>query len=485
MPSPPLLAAIYCRISDDQEGRALGVARQQEDCSKLAAHVGATVVDTYTDNDISASTRSRKTRPQFDRLISDVRTGRINAIVYYSSDRLTRRPLEFELIIQLVEDTGVKLFTVASGTVDLTTADGRMLARILAARDAAEAEKISERVKRKLKQRRANGLAHGGEHITGWLKPDPRQGIGYCTHLDAIAAEHIQAAAEWLLAGTTVTQVVNRWNSGGFTTLRGKAWTITTVQSLLSSPRMGGLISYHDDILGPGDFPSPLDAKTWYAIQPLLRPRGKRGESEPGYNARKHLLSGFVACGICACTMRAHTYEGNGQTPRYVCVKTGTSGACGKTSRNMIWLEAVVREYVRTRIALDTSDNAPEASVGAEDSAALGSQIEALEKRLSEAREAAIRGLIPMVDAGEIMTSLREQIDQLRAQQGHAVAKERQQAVSGDDVLALWERTDVESLGERRAILGQYVKRIMIHPLPRGKWNRHNLPVDSITIIPA
>ncbi|MGA5758212.1 recombinase family protein [Nonomuraea bangladeshensis] len=482
-----LLAGIYARISDDQEGLALGVGRQEEDCRRLAVSVGATVIDTYVDNDMGASIRSRaKARPDFDRLLADVRAGRINAIVYYSSDRLTRRPMEFEQIISLVEETGVRLFTVASGTVDLSTADGRMLGRVLAAKDAAESEKISERVKRKLTQRRASGLAHGGEHITGWLKPDPRQGIGYCTHLDENAVQHIRQAAEWLLAGTTVTQVVNRWNEAGFTTLRGKTWTITTVQSLLSSPRMGGLISYREAVHGPGDFPSPLDAKTWYAIQPLLRPRGKRGEREPGYNARKHLLSGYIACGICACTMRAHTYEGGGQTPRYVCVKTGTSGACGKTSRNMAWLEAVIREYVSSRIALDTPEDEPTESADGATSDALGDQIAALETRLSEAREAAMQGILPMVDAGEIMTGLRGQIDQLRAQQGRAVADEQRQAVSADDVHALWERTDAETLHERRAILAQYVKRVMVHPLPKGrKYTRHTIPLESITIIPV
>jgi site-specific DNA recombinase len=58
------LAAIYCRISEDREGVALGVARQQEDCRALAARLGYTVPAdaVFVDNDISASTRSRKAR---------------------------------------------------------------------------------------------------------------------------------------------------------------------------------------------------------------------------------------------------------------------------------------------------------------------------------------------------------------------------------------------------------------------------------------
>src|SRR3954451_11296524 len=90
-----------------------------------------------------------------------VRAGEVDGIVYYSTSRLTRRPREFEDIIQLVEDTGVRLASCTSGQVDLTTADGRMIARFLAAQDAAESERIGERVSRQQQQRReTQGLPH-------------------------------------------------------------------------------------------------------------------------------------------------------------------------------------------------------------------------------------------------------------------------------------------------------------------------------------
>ena len=59
---PSLTAAIYCRISNDPEGRELGVERQEEDARLLAARLGLDVVKVFTDNDVSASTKSRKRR---------------------------------------------------------------------------------------------------------------------------------------------------------------------------------------------------------------------------------------------------------------------------------------------------------------------------------------------------------------------------------------------------------------------------------------
>src|SRR3712207_1112497 len=169
----PVRAVIYARISDDTEGRAAGVERQVEDCRALAERLGWTLCSDaepiLIDNDISASTRSKARRPAFDRLLAGVAAGEYDGILYYSNSRLTRRPREYETIIEAVESTGVRLASVASGTADLTTADGRMLGRILAAQDAAEAERIGERVTRALQQRRDT---HG--------RPSPiRRSFGY------------------------------------------------------------------------------------------------------------------------------------------------------------------------------------------------------------------------------------------------------------------------------------------------------------------
>ena len=64
-------AAIYVRISDDREGLELGTARQTEDARRLAEREGRTVPDdlVFPDNDLSASTRAKKVRPQWDRMI--------------------------------------------------------------------------------------------------------------------------------------------------------------------------------------------------------------------------------------------------------------------------------------------------------------------------------------------------------------------------------------------------------------------------------
>ena len=75
----PAAAAIYARISSDPEGTMLGVTRQVTDCRALAERRGWRVADTYIDDDVSAY--KGKPRPQYRRMLDDMRAGAVDAVV--------------------------------------------------------------------------------------------------------------------------------------------------------------------------------------------------------------------------------------------------------------------------------------------------------------------------------------------------------------------------------------------------------------------
>ena len=119
--------AIYTRISKDHAGLGLGVARQEKACRELADQRGWNNAVVFSDNDVSASRAVR--RPQYEAMLAGVRAGTVRRIVVWDLDRLSRQPIELEGFIDLVEQRGVELANV-SGEVDLSTAHGRMFARI-------------------------------------------------------------------------------------------------------------------------------------------------------------------------------------------------------------------------------------------------------------------------------------------------------------------------------------------------------------------
>src|SRR4051794_29163771 len=128
----PQSAAIYARISRDQEGSGMGVARQLEDCHRLADSLGWAVTEEYVDNDVSAYTR-RKVRPAFQRMVADITDGRRDAVVIYHPDRLTRQPFELEQFLVALDSAKVRSVRFVVGDMDLGTGDGLMVVRIMLA----------------------------------------------------------------------------------------------------------------------------------------------------------------------------------------------------------------------------------------------------------------------------------------------------------------------------------------------------------------
>jgi len=70
--------AVYARISEDSEGRGLGVARQEEDARTIARLRGWEVARVYVDNDVSAF-NTKVLRQQFERMLEDLRVGSLTA----------------------------------------------------------------------------------------------------------------------------------------------------------------------------------------------------------------------------------------------------------------------------------------------------------------------------------------------------------------------------------------------------------------------
>jgi site-specific DNA recombinase len=210
----PRAAAIYCRISDDRAGQALGVQRQEQDGRALAERRGWPVAGVYIDNDRSAY--SGKPREEYERLLTDIETGAIDGVIAYQLDRLYRRPVELEHFITLADAHGVHLATVA-GDIDLSTAQGRSFARTLGNAAAYESEIKGERIRRMHEQlAEAGKLSGGGSRPLGF--EDDR-----VTVRESEAAL-IRTAARRVLAGDSMRSIVNEWNENGIRTSYGRLW---------------------------------------------------------------------------------------------------------------------------------------------------------------------------------------------------------------------------------------------------------------------
>ena len=318
------LAVIYSRISHDPDDRQAGVERQEQDCRALAEERDLTVLSVYRENDTSASTRSKKSRPVFDQLLRDAEAGVFSVLLTYSTSRLTRRPLEYERLIALTAGTGLQVHTVVSGTVQLDTADGRAIARVLAVIDAAEAERTSERVTRAKLQRAEKGLWHGGRPPFGYhYEPSPT-GRGLHLVVSPAQARLVREASRRVIAGDSLRSISNSWNKRRLLTPLGASWRPQGVRKMLVQPSAAGMtIRKGQQYLGT--WPAILSRAQWDAGRlVLLDPQ--RDTRSFRQVAKRYPMGGLLVCGRCDHLLVSIPLRG---VPGYIC-SPSANGGCGK-----------------------------------------------------------------------------------------------------------------------------------------------------------
>lgn len=274
-------AAVYLRQSLDPSGNMLAITRQRGPCLELCAQRGWEAVE-YVDNDRSA-TRGR--RPSYEQMLVDIEAGKIDAIVAWDLDRLYRRPVELEHLIDLADTRRLLLATI-TGDADLSTDNGRLYARIKGAVAKAEGERKAARQKASHRQRAESGKPWGNRRLFGYTED---------MQLHPVEAPAVREAFDRFLAGSSLGSIAAAWNGAGLTTTVGNRWRGPGVSLFMTNPKLAGLISYNGEIVGPGTWPAIVDEETWKAAR-AIRSDPQRNP-RPGSRARKYLLTGIALCG--------------------------------------------------------------------------------------------------------------------------------------------------------------------------------------------
>lgn len=441
----PKRAAIYCRISFDPEGKELGVKRQEQDCRALAKKLGISEITVFVENDTSASTRSKKKRPQYDAMLKAAEAGQFDVILAYSNSRLTRRPLEAERLIQLYEQQGVLIKTVVSGEDDLATADGRMSARMRAAIDAAEAERTAERVSRAAKQRAEQGRTNGGTRPYGWQDGDRRK-------LDPREHAVIVEMADRVLAGETIRSIAADLNEREIPTVKGARWSPTAIRGILTNPRLVSIRMYGDKEIGVADWDPALPRETYERLRDVLLDESRRIAMS---NKVRNLLTGIALCGDCGKPVASKVQVKKDQPPRkrYHCARCQLYRTQAPIDA---MVEGAVVEYLRTLGDQPVRATDPEAVA----------RVEALRARIKATTEA--YGADDAMTPQDLIEALKPLKERLRFEERGLRPETRSVEVaqaSGPDAAAKWE---TYPLGLKRTIISELLE-IRILRYTRGK----------------
>jgi len=383
-------AAIYCRISQDRMGAGLGVTRQRLDCETLVAQRCWDVVGIYEDNDISAY--SGRPRPGYQSLIRDIRLGQIDVVVAWHTDRLHRSPVELEAYITSCAERDVATVTVRAGELDLATAAGRMVARMLGAAARHESEQKSERIRRAREQEANAGRIQGALGY-GW-RPSTNHPSGW--ELDEHEADIVKDIASRLLSGDSLAGIARDLNTRQEPTPTGLlgAWRGGNIRSLITSGRYCGWREHTPtprrgersrgrgmgQLISPGAWPAILDKETTERLRALLADPARRTGGRPG-RATYLLSAGLARCGRCGSPLAGHQ-DKKRQYRRYVCVNQPGLNRCGALTISADALDAIVTAAVLRALA-----NPPSLQPVHADDTGQHEQIAALRQRLDELAE--------------------------------------------------------------------------------------------------
>jgi len=339
---------IYCRISRDWEGEAKGVARQREDCLKIAARLGWTVVDEYIDNDLSISKFARKKRglhSEYARLLSDIESRRLEAVVVWMDDRFQRELAELEAFFKVCEKVGLTRMASAGGELDISNPDQRMTLRIRVAIAAAEVEKQSARLRRRNQQ----GAERGEKHFGG-QRPFGDAWKGKWAVSEEVAAQErelLREAARRIIAGDSLRGIVLDWEKRKIRTPKGKntpngaVWRNVNLRRCLLSPRMVGVRTYQGTLYDEHKFDPILSMEEWQAIKAILedpsRVNGGRG------GVAKYLLTGIAYCGKCGKRLSVRKIRGKRV---YYCSPGAPTGGCGTVHRQAEPIDKLITEAI-------------------------------------------------------------------------------------------------------------------------------------------
>ena len=262
-------------------------------------------------------------RPALAKLKEDIAEGKIDAVVVYKIDRLSRSLMDFAELLTLFEKYGVAFVSVTQD-INTSSSSGRMMLNILMTFAQYEREVITERIKDKISAAKKRGMHCGG--------PPP---LGYKSAPESKKLEVIPEEAELVkrifssyLQKGSARDVAEELDLAGFKTKMtvskkgithgGKQLTPAYIYQVLQNPIYIGLVKHYKETY-PGEHQAIIEKSIWDAAQKLL---SENLVHDGKMQKRLIPLRGLIRCGCCNGAMtESYTKKSSKQYRYFVCEK--------------------------------------------------------------------------------------------------------------------------------------------------------------------
>ena len=219
------IAGVYIRVStEDQAREGFSLGEQEEKLRELCKFKELDVYKVYKDAGISA--KDMEHRPQFQEMLKDMKEGKLNYIVAYKLDRITRSVRDLEELISVLEQYNCFLLCDRDD-VNTSTANGRFFVRMLTVLSQLEIEIVSERTKFGL-----NGAIKSG-HIPGQRPFGYKSAEDKRMVIDNSTRPYVEKIFDMYLEGKSFQQIANYFKENNI--YPKKNWKDTTIQKIIDN----------------------------------------------------------------------------------------------------------------------------------------------------------------------------------------------------------------------------------------------------------
>ena len=323
--------ALYCRVSTKEQVEGYSISEQIDKMQAYCKAKGFKNYEIYTDPGFSGGNIER---PALEKLITDIKTKNIEAVIVYKLDRLSRSQKD---TLNLIEDVFLANncdFISISENFDTSSPFGRAMIGILSVFAQLEREQIKERMALGMEGRAKKGFFHGG----GWSPCGYDYKEGQLV-VNPLEAESIKLAFDYALKGHSLGQIARDLNAAGYERKIG-IWRAENVKRVLSNRIYIGKIKYNGEEY-TGQHEPLISEDVFNQVQLLLGTKYKG-------NVGKTYLGGLLFCKHCG---NRYTVTGS-RYKYYICSsfrfnKKGFKKCCDNKRWNMNALDQAVFEQLK------------------------------------------------------------------------------------------------------------------------------------------
>jgi len=232
-----LRCAIYTRVSTDNQAEVefnSCEAQKEKIRSFIKSQENMEIFRIYSDPGFSGVNLNR---PALNEMLNDIKQHKINLVISYKIDRLTRSPKDFYQLIELFEKYGVDFISVTE-RFDTSTPSGRLLRNIMLTFAQFERELASERTKDKMLQRANKGMWNGGIVPFGYRTENKKLVI------DEKEAKIVKNIYENYIASGSLAKVYNELKNKGIKDRKGLSFSKSNIYYILRNIIYTGKIRY-------------------------------------------------------------------------------------------------------------------------------------------------------------------------------------------------------------------------------------------------